>query len=97
MAFFSQYILKIVSLRKEQVYETYMSSIEIRQHILEALDQMPLIQQVKLLKYVKSMLAKQQKNQPKSILKFAGIFNEQDSQDFELALKDFEQIDEDGW
>lgn len=74
-----------------------MSSIEIRQHILEALEKMPLIQQVKLLEYVKSILAKQQKSQPKSILKFAGIFNEQDRTDFKLALKDFEQIDEDGW
>lgn len=72
-----------------------MSSTEIRQHILEALDQMPLILQVKLLEYVKSIFPKPQNREPKSILKFAGIFNEQDSKDFELVLKDFEQIDED--
>ncbi|MEM6805861.1 MAG: hypothetical protein AAF696_30975 [Bacteroidota bacterium] len=74
-----------------------MSSLEIRQHILEAFDQMPLMQQLKLLEIVKSMLARQEKREPKSILKFAGIFDEQDRKDFELALKDFDKIDEDGW
>ena len=74
-----------------------MSSLEIKQHILEAFDQMPLVQQLKLLEIVKSMLAGQEKREPKSILKFAGIFDEQDSKDFELALKDFDQIDEDDW
>ena len=74
-----------------------MSSLEIRQNLLEAFDQMPLVQQLKLLEIVKSMLTKQQKREPKSILKFAGIFDDQDRKDFELALKDFDKIDEDGW
>ena len=74
-----------------------MSSLEIRQYILDALDQLPLIQQVKLMDFVKSLLTKTKKHKPNSILKFAGVFTEQDAKDFEFALKDFEQIDEDGW
>lgn len=74
-----------------------MSSLEVRQDILKALDRMPLIQQIKLLEFINSMLAFQEKREPKAILKFAGIFDKQDVEDFQNALKDCEQIDEDEW
>ena len=65
-----------------------MSELEVRQHIIQALDKMPPIQQVKLLEFIKSMLSFQKKAEPKAILQFAGIFDEQDAKDFENALKD---------
>lgn len=74
-----------------------MSSLEIKQNILKALDRMSLIQQVKLLEFINSFLALPEKKEPKTILKFAGIFDEQDVKDFHEALKDCEQIDEDEW
>lgn len=70
-----------------------MTQLDIRQHVIQALEKLPMIQQLKLLEFINSMLAFQQTAHPKAILQFAGIFDEQDSTDFLSALEDCEQID----
>lgn len=74
-----------------------MSELEIKQHITQAIKQMSLVQQKKLLAFIQSMLGIRKPSQPNGILQFAGIFDAQDSREFKAALKDCEQIDHDGW
>lgn len=74
-----------------------MSSVEIKQNILKALDRMSLIQQVKLLEFINSFLALPEKKESNTVLQFAGIFDEQDAKDFHEAMKDCNKIDEDEW
>ena len=73
-----------------------MSELEIQQSILRALSRMSLAQQYKLLEFINSMIAVQ-RVEPKGILRFAGVFDASDAQEFKASLKDCEQIDKDEW
>jgi len=74
-----------------------MGELEIQQSIIKALGRMSIVQQLKLLEFINSMMVMPQKKKPKGILRFAGSFDATDTQEFESSLKDCEQIDEDGW
>lgn len=75
----------------------HMGELEIQQSIIKALSRMSLVQQYKLLEFIDSMLAVPRVERPKGILQFAGVFDSSDTQEFEAALKDCEQIDKDEW
>ena len=74
-----------------------MSELEIQQSILRALSRMSLAQQYKLLEFINSMIAAQRVEKPRGILRFAGVFDAADAQEFKASLKDCEQIDKDEW
>lgn len=74
-----------------------MSEFEIQQSIIKALKRMSLVQQIKLLEFVNSMLSASVTKKPKGILNFSGIFDDTTAQEFEASLKDCEQIDQDEW
>ena len=74
-----------------------MSETDIKQNIIQSLDQMSLFQQVQLLKLINTMFIPQKPKPSQGILKFSGVFDAQDTQDFYDASKDCEQIDYDEW
>ena len=74
-----------------------MSNIELQDSIIRSIRQLTLIQQLKLLDFINSMLKIKQEGEPKGLLKFAGAFEKEDLQEMEKALEDCEQIDEDEW
>lgn len=72
--------------------------INIQNHIIKAIQQLSVVQQVKLLDFINAMLGKAPKPSNKeAILKFAGSFDEQSIQEMDEALEDCEQIDENEW
>jgi hypothetical protein len=74
-----------------------MSELEIQQSIIKVLGRMSLVQQIKLLEFINSMLAASAEKKPKGILKFSGVLDAHDAQEFEAALLDCSQVDDDGW
>lgn len=56
-----------------------MSEFEIRQSIRQAIDDMTLAQQMKLLEFINAMLAKPKVKKGAGILQFAGIFDKKDT------------------
>lgn len=74
-----------------------MSELEIQQSILKAMSQMSLVQKIKLLEFVNSMLSSKVAKKQKGILKYSGVFDDATAQEFETFLKDCEQIDHDKW
>lgn len=74
-----------------------MSEFEIRQSIRQAIDDMTLAQQMKLLEFINAMLAKPKQKQGAGILQFAGIFDKKDTREFQSALEDCRKIDESEW
>ncbi|NUQ24852.1 MAG: hypothetical protein HUU34_12945 [Saprospiraceae bacterium] len=74
-----------------------MSELEIQQSIIKAMNRMSLVQQIKLLEFVNSMLAAPVSKKPKGILKFSGVFDDTTAREFADSLKDCEQIDENEW
>ena len=74
-----------------------MSELEIQQSILKALSKMSVVQQQKLLEFINSMMGLKKNEPQKRILKFAGIFDPNDTKEFESAIKDCERIDENEW
>jgi hypothetical protein len=74
-----------------------MSNIELQESIIRSIQQLTLIQQLKLLDFINSMLKIKREGEPKGLLKFVGVFEREDLQEMEKALEDCEQIDEDEW
>jgi len=74
-----------------------MSNIELQGSIIQLVQQLTAIQQLKLLEIINAMLGPRQEGSPKGLLKFVGLFEKDDLEEMELALKDCEQIDEDEW
>jgi hypothetical protein len=69
-----------------------MSELEIQHSILSALSRMSVTQQYKLLEFINSMLAVQRLEKPKGILRFIGVFDATDAQEFKASLRDCEQM-----
>lgn len=74
-----------------------MSNIELQESIIRSIRQLTLIQQLRLLDFINSMLRIKQEGEPEGLLKFVGAFEKEDLQEMEQALEDCEQIDEDEW
>jgi len=74
-----------------------MPEIEIQESIVNALRKMSLVQQYKLLDFINAMQLTSSSNQFRGILKFAGIFDSNDTREFEQALLDSSQIDHNEW
>jgi hypothetical protein len=74
-----------------------MSELEIQQSIIKAMSRMSLVQQIKLLEFVNSMLTAPVAKKPKGILKYSGVFDNATAQEFEASMKDCEQIDQNEW
>ncbi len=73
----------------------HMGKLEIQKSIIKALSEMSLVQQMKLLEFINSMLGISSGRKPKGILQFAGAFDATDTKEFEAFLKDTRQIDTD--
>lgn len=72
--------------------------LNIQNHIINAVQRLSLVQQIKLLDFINAMLGKAPKPSNKeAILEFAGSFDDQAIQEMNEALEDCEQIDEDEW
>lgn len=70
----------------------------IQNHIIRAMQELSVVQQIKLLDFINAMLGKSPKVSNKEImLKFAGSFDEQSIQEMNEALEDCEQIDDNEW
>ncbi len=74
-----------------------MSELEIQQSIINAMSRMSLVQQIKLLEFINSMLSTPVAKKHKGILKYSGVFDDATTQEFEASLKDCEQIDQNEW
>ena len=74
-----------------------MSELEIQQSIIKAMSRMSLVQQIKLLEFVNSMLSASVVKKSGGILKYSGVFDDATVLEFEAAMKDCEQIDENEW
>ncbi len=74
-----------------------MSELEIQQSIIKAMSRMSPVQQIKLLEFVNSMLSEPVTTKAKGILKYSGVFDDATVREFEAAMKDCEQIDENEW
>jgi hypothetical protein len=74
-----------------------MSNIELQESIIRSIQQMTLVQQLRLLDFINSMLKIKREGEPKGLLKFVGAFEKEDLQEMEQALEDCEQIDENEW
>jgi hypothetical protein len=74
-----------------------MHELEIQQSIIKAVNRMSLVQQIRLLEFVNSMLLKPAPEKSKNILKFSGIFDDATAREFELSMKDCQKIDHDEW
>lgn len=74
-----------------------MSNIELQESIIRSIRQLTLIQQLRLLDFINSMLKIKREGEPEGLLKFVGAFEKEDLQEMEQALEDCEQIDEDEW
>ena len=74
-----------------------MSNIELQESIIRSIQQLTLIQQLRLLDFINSMIKIRREGEPEGLLKFVGAFEKEDLQEMEQALEDCEQIDEDEW
>lgn len=74
-----------------------MSNSELQESIIRSIQQLTLVQQLRLLDFINSMLRIKREGEPKGLLKFVGTFEKEDLQEMEQALEDCEQIDEDEW
>jgi hypothetical protein len=74
-----------------------MSNIELQESIIRSIRQLTLIQQLRLLDFINSMLRIKREGEPEGLLKFVGAFEKEDLQEMEQALEDCEQIDENEW
>jgi hypothetical protein len=74
-----------------------MSNIELQESIIRSIRQLILIQQLRLLDFINSMLKIKREGEPEGLLKFVGAFEKEDLQEMEQAQEDCEQIDEDEW
>ncbi|MGB4847017.1 MAG: hypothetical protein WBP41_03815 [Saprospiraceae bacterium] len=72
-----------------------MSELEIQQSIIQALNRLSMVQKLKLLESIKSMLAVTTIEKHKGLLQFSNVFDSADTHEFKLSLKDTEQIDKD--
>lgn len=77
--------------------EPAMSKLDIQHSILDALSMMSVTQQHKLLEFINSMTTVQRLEKPKSILRFAGMFDAADDQEFKASLGDCKRIDQNKW
>ncbi|TAE61990.1 MAG: hypothetical protein EAZ89_00185 [Bacteroidetes bacterium] len=67
-----------------------MSELDIQHFILRALSKMSLTQQYRLLAFINSIVAVPDSEKPKGILRFAGVFDATDAQEFKASLRDCE-------
>lgn len=74
-----------------------MSNTDLQASIIRLVPQLTTTQQLKLLEVIHNMLGSEEKGSPKGLLKFVGVFEKEDIDEMELALKDCERIDEEGW
>lgn len=74
-----------------------MSSTDLQASIIRLVPQLTTTQQLRLLEVIHTMLGSEKEGSPKGLLKFVGVFEKEDLDEMELALKDCERIDEDGW
>ena len=74
-----------------------MSEIEIQQSIIRAMNNMTIVQKIKLLETAASLLSNPISSKPSGILKFAGIFDRDTAKEFHDALKECDQIDKNDW
>ena len=73
-------------------------NMEIQDSILSAIKRLTLVQQVKLLDFINSLIEGSQESSNKnSLLKFVGVFDKEDLKEMEDAIEDCEKIDEDEW
>ncbi len=71
-----------------------MSEAEIQQSMIKAISRMSLVQQVKLLEFVNSMLSKPAAEEKKGILSYSGVLDDKAVREFEASLKDCQQIEQ---
>ncbi|MEZ4824931.1 MAG: hypothetical protein R3C61_01355 [Bacteroidia bacterium] len=74
-----------------------MGERDIQQSILKAVSRLSFVQQLKLLEFINSMLSVSRGDRSKGILQFSGIFDANDTKEFQSSLSDVSQIDEDEW
>ena len=74
-----------------------MANIELKETLLRSIQQLTLIQQLRLLEFIDSLLGLKKGGEPKGFLKFVGAIPSHDLKEMESAIKDCEQIDEDEW
>ncbi len=73
-----------------------MREIDVHKSILKALEKMSLSQQRKLLDVIRSMLLSS-RSEKHGIMQFMGVFDQEDSEEFTIALKDCDKIDQNDW
>ena len=74
-----------------------MSNIELQESIIRSIQQLTLVQQLRLLDFINSLLTIKREGESKGLLKFVGAFEKEDLREMEKAIEDCEQIDEDEW
>lgn len=74
-----------------------MSDIELKESILQAVQRLTHEQQLKLLEFINVMVQRTPEKEPRGLLKFAGLFEEESLREIEETIADCEQIDEDEW
>lgn len=67
-----------------------MSELDLQHFILSTLNKMSLAQQYRLLVFINSIVAVPDSEKPKGILRFAGVFDAADVQEFKASLRDCE-------
>lgn len=72
--------------------------MEVQESILSSIKRLTLVQQIKLLDFINSMIeTRQEVSNKNNLLKFVGVFEKEDLKEMEEAIEDCEKIDEDEW
>lgn len=74
-----------------------MTNTVLQDSMVRAFGQLSIAQQVKLLGFIKSLLAHEQDAKPNALLKYAGTWAAEDIHEMREAVEDCGNVDIDGW